>query len=120
MGFGHRVYRTEDPRTRHLRRISEMLCQRRNQEKLHQISQKIESIVWEKKGIFPNVDFYAATVMNALYIPKHYFTAFFASSRVSGWTTHILEQYGDNRLIRPTSKYIGAYGRKYQPLNQRT
>ncbi len=119
MGFGHRVYRAEDPRAKHLREMSEKLCQRTKQEHFYKKSHKIEDIVRQKKGIFPNVDFYAATVMHALGVPREYFAAFFASSRVSGWTAHIIEQYRDNRLIRPTSKYIGSYGRSFTPIKDR-
>ncbi len=119
MGFGHRIYRAEDPRARHLREMSEKLCRRTNQEHLYKKSHRIEDIVRQKKGIFPNVDFYAATVMHALGVPREYFATFFASSRVSGWTAHVVEQYGDNRLIRPTSKYIGSYGRPFTPIEDR-
>ena len=120
MGFGHRVYRAEDPRARHLREMSGKLCRRTNQEHLYEKSHKIEDIVRKKKGIFPNVDFYAATVIHALGIPREYFTAFFASSRVLGWTAHVIEQYHDNILIRPTSKYIGLYGKPFTPIEKRS
>jgi len=119
MGFGHRVYRAEDPRARHLREMSEKLCQRTNQEHLYKKSHRIEDVVRQKKGIFPNVDFYAATVMHALGVPREYFATFFASSRISGWTAHVIEQYKDNRLIRPTSKYIGSYGRPFTLIEDR-
>ena len=110
MGFGHRVYRTEDPRTRHLRDYSELLCESPNQQHLHEIAQRIEQAVMDAKGMYPNVDFYSATVQHALGIPPEYFTAVFAASRTAGWIAHIIEQYADNRLIRPTSKYMGEMG----------
>ena len=119
MGFGHRVYRTEDPRARHLRAQSELLCSRANLSHLHDICREIEQVVFNAKGIYPNMDFYSATVQHALGIPKNYFTTVFAASRVSGWIAHILEQYADNRLIRPTSKYMGKYGREVRPLDAR-
>lgn len=119
MGFGHRVYRTEDPRARHLRTVSEALCRKVNQGHLYDISRRIEEVVQSKKGIYPNVDFYSATVQHALGIPKEYFTAVFAASRCAGWIAHILEQYADNRLIRPTSKYIGQYDRRFVPASDR-
>ncbi|MEW6355032.1 MAG: citrate/2-methylcitrate synthase [Planctomycetota bacterium] len=119
MGFGHRVYKTEDPRATHLRRVSESLCKKAGHEHLYQISHRIEQVVKEAKGIYPNVDFYSATVQHAMGIPKEFFTAVFAASRTSGWIAHILEQYHDNRLIRPTSKYIGKYGREFAPLDRR-
>lgn len=119
MGFGHAVYKGEDPRTKHLRTVSEALCHRANQSKFYEMSHRIETLVLEKKGIYPNVDFYSASVQHALGIPKEFFTTVFAVSRVVGWTAHILEQYEDNRLIRPTSKYTGLYGRKFVPLEER-
>ena len=119
MGFGHRVYRTEDPRSKHLRVIAEMLCQRTNNLVTYHKCKKIEDTVHKKKGIFPNVDFYAALVMHALGVPREFFTAFFASSRVTGWSAHVLEQYADAVLIRPTSKYIGEYGREFIPIEKR-
>ena len=120
MGFGHRVYRTEDPRTKHLREIGERMCHQRDTLVIYNKCQKIEDTVHEKKGIFPNVDFYAALVMHALGVPREFFTSFFASSRVTGWTAHVMEQYEDAVLIRPTSKYIGEYGREFIPIEKRS
>ncbi len=119
MGFGHRVYRTEDPRTRHLRKYSELLCEARNEKHLYEISQRIEQAVMQAKGIYPNVDFYSATVQHALGIPPEYFTAVFAVSRTAGWIAHILEQYADNRLIRPTSRYVGEMSLRFLPVEER-
>jgi len=119
MGFGHRVYRTEDPRTRHLRKYSELLCESRNEQHIHEISRRIEQAVMEAKGIYPNVDFYSATVQHALGIPAEYFTAVFAASRTAGWIAHILEQYADNRLIRPTSHYIGEISLPFLSIEKR-
>lgn len=119
MGFGHRVYRTEDPRTQHLFKYSELLCAAQNTSHLHKISQRIERAVMDAKGIYPNVDFYSATVQHALGIPPEYFTAVFAASRTAGWIAHVMEQYADNRLIRPTSKYIGDMGLPFVPIDQR-
>ncbi len=119
MGFGHRVYKTEDPRSRHLRAYSEELCGKAGLSHLFEISHRIESAVLEKKGMRPNVDFYSATVQQALGIPKEYFTCIFAVARTAGWTAHVIEQFRDNRLIRPTSKYVGGFDRKYLALEQR-
>ncbi len=119
MGFGHRVYRTEDPRTRHLRRYSELLCKAKGQEHHYEISRRIEQAVMEAKGIYPNVDFYSATVQHAMNIPPEYFTAVFAAARTAGWIAHILEQYADNRLIRPTSRYTGEMGLAFVPIDRR-
>jgi citrate synthase len=120
MGFGHRVYRTEDPRSKHLRKMAERMCQQRNSLAIYNKCHKIETTVHEKKGIFPNVDFYAAIVMHVLGVPSTFFTSFFASSRVTGWTAHVLEQYADAVLIRPTSKYIGEYGKEFIPIEKRS
>lgn len=119
MGFGHRVYEVEDPRAKHLRQYSELLCKRRGQEHFYDISHKIERIVAKAKGIYPNVDFYSATVQHALGIPPEYFTTIFTASRTAGWIAHIMEQYADNRLIRPTSKYIGELGLPFVPIEKR-
>ncbi len=119
MGFGHRVYQVEDPRAKHLRKYSEMLCELTDQKHLYEMSHKIEDIVLQQKGIYPNVDFYSATVQHALGIPPEYFTTVFAASRTSGWIAHIMEQYADNRLIRPTSKYTGELGTPFVPIEDR-
>jgi citrate synthase len=119
MGFGHRIYRAEDPRTKHLRTIAENLCHRTNTMKLYNLCIRIENVVQQKKQIFPNVDFYAAVTLNALGVPFEYFTPFFASSRISGWTAHVLEQYKDAVLLRPSSKYIGKYGRPFVSIEKR-
>lgn len=119
MGFGHRIYKTEDPRSRHLRRYSEKLCRRAGCTHLYEISHRIESMVMERKGIHPNVDFYSATVQHALGIPKEYFTCIFAMARCAGWIAHVIEQFRDNRLIRPSSNYIGGFDRKFVPMEKR-
>ncbi len=119
MGFGHRIYKTEDPRTKHLRGIAENLCHRANTMNLYNLCIRIENVVHEKKKIFPNVDFYAAVTLNALGVPFEFFTPFFASSRISGWTAHVIEQYEDAVLLRPSSKYVGEYGRPFVPVEKR-
>lgn len=119
MGFGHRVYNSEDPRSKHLRDIAKDLCHQRDTLPIYNKCKKIEHTVHHKKGIFPNVDFYAALVMHSLGVPRHFFTSFFACSRVTGWTAHVLEQYADAVLIRPTSKYTGAFGNEFIPIEKR-
>ncbi|MCW4019298.1 MAG: citrate synthase [Candidatus Bathyarchaeota archaeon] len=118
MGFGHRIYKTEDPRTKHLRGMAEHLCCRKSSN-LYNLSMKIETVVHEKKKIFPNVDFYAAVTLNSLGVPFEFFTPFFSASRISGWTAHILEQYEDAVLLRPSTKYVGEFGKAFVPLDQR-
>jgi citrate synthase len=119
MGFGHRIYKTEDPRTKHLREIAENLCKRTNNLNLYNLCIRIENVVKEKKKIFPNVDFYAAVTLNSLGVPFEFFTPFFASSRIAGWTAHVIEQHKDAVLLRPSSKYVGEYGRPFVPIEKR-
>src|SRR5437762_1145366 len=119
-GFGHRVYHTEDPRATHLREMSRDLGQRAGEPQWFEMSQRIEALVKAEKKLNPNVDFYSASTYYALGIGIDLYTPIFAVSRVSGWTAHVLEQYGNNRLIRPRADYIGPeYPQRYQPLDAR-
>ncbi len=119
-GFGHRVYRTEDPRATHLRVLSEELGRRTGHEKLYAISKRMEEVVKSEKGLNPNVDFYSASTYYSLGIPIDLFTPVFAVSRMSGWTAHVLEQYRNNRLIRPRAEYKGnPDGMPWIPIEQR-
>jgi citrate synthase len=119
-GFGHRVYTTEDPRATHLRRMSKELGERAGSTRWFEMSQRIEALVKGEKKLNPNVDFYSASTYYTLGIPIDLFTPIFAVSRVSGWTAHCLEQYANNRLIRPRTDYIGpAYPQTVLPLEQR-
>jgi citrate synthase len=119
-GFGHRVYHTEDPRATHLRQMSRDLCQRAGQPEWFEMSQRIEAVVKADKKLNPNVDFYSATTYYALGIPVDLFTPIFAVSRISGWAAHVLEQYANNRLIRPRAEYIGPeYPQRYSPVETR-
>ena len=120
MGFGHRVYKTEDPRATHLRKMSEELCRQTGQLKWYEMSREIEKYMLEEKYLHCNVDFYSATCYYALGIPIDLFTPVFAVSRISGWSAHVLEQFADNRLIRPRAEYIGPLDRTYVPIDQRT
>ena len=119
-GFGHRVYHTEDPRATHLREMSRDLGQRAGEPMWYEMSQRIEALVKGEKKLNANVDFYSASTYHALGIDIDLFTPIFAVSRVSGWTAHVLEQYANNRLIRPRAEYIGPeYPQRYQPLEAR-
>ena len=118
-GFGHRVYKTEDPRATHLRRLSKELGEDAGEIKWYDMSRIIEQTVMDVKNIASNVDFYSATVYNAMKIPIELYTPIFACSRISGWTAHLLEQYADNRLIRPAGSYIGKTDLTYIPLDDR-
>jgi citrate synthase len=119
MGFGHRVYKTEDPRATHLRKLSQRAGEMAGEMKWYEMSRTMEQVVQEEKGLYPNVDFFAASVYYSLGIPVDLFTPIFAASRVAGWTAHIREQYADNRLIRPESAYVGPPHRSYVPIDQR-
>jgi citrate synthase len=119
-GFGHRVYRTEDPRATHLRQMSRDLGKRAGSTAWFDMSQRIEALVKAEKKLNPNVDFYSASTYYALGVPIDLYTPIFAVSRVSGWTAHVLEQYANNRLIRPRADYVGPeYPQRFVPLDQR-
>jgi citrate synthase len=119
MGFGHRMYKAQDPRTKHLRGIVEDFCHRQRSLTLYNRCMKIEQMVFEKKKIYPNVDFYAAVAMDALGVSKEFFPLFFASSRISGWVAHVIEQYEDAVLLRPSADYIGEFGKQFVPMENR-
>ena len=119
MGFGHRVYKTEDPRATHLRQLSRELGEESGDDTYYRMSLDMERVVLEVKGLYPNVDFFAASVYHALGIPTDLFTPVFAVSRMSGWTAHVVEQHADNRLIRPDSEYIGPRDQKWVPIDER-
>ncbi|WP_066369242.1 citrate/2-methylcitrate synthase [Herbidospora mongoliensis] len=119
MGFGHRVYKTEDPRATHLRRLSEELGEASGDDTYYRMSKEMEEVVFAEKGLYPNVDFYAATVYHFLGIPTDLFTPVFSVSRMAGWTAHVIEQHADNRLIRPDSEYIGARDQKWVHIDER-
>ena len=119
MGFGHRVYKVDDPRAPHLKASSRALWEERGDTVLFDTSVSIEKEVKAAKPLVTNVDFYSATLLYGLNIPTDLFTPLFAMSRVAGWTAHVLEQYGNNRLIRPRARYVGKADRTYVPLEQR-
>ena len=120
MGFGHRVYKTEDPRATHLRRMSESLGERTGQPKWFRMSQVIERMIKQEKGLNANVDFYSASAYYVMGIPTDLYTPIFAVSRVSGWTAHVMEQFQNNRLIRPRAEYIGPVDVHYTPIEERS
>ncbi|HEU0214777.1 MAG TPA: citrate/2-methylcitrate synthase [Jiangellaceae bacterium] len=119
MGFGHRVYKTEDPRATHLRKMSEELAELTGESRYYEMSRRMEQVVLDTKGLYPNVDFFAASVYHALGIPTDLFTPVFAISRMSGWTAHVIEQHEDNRLIRPDSEYTGPRDQHWVPVDRR-
>lgn len=118
-GFGHRIYKGEDPRVAHLRSLSQSLCQRTNNEHWFELSARVEEAVSRERDLHPNMDFYSATLYNALGIPVDMLTTMFACSRMAGWTGHIIEQYELNRLIRPLGDYVGDLSVEYVPIEKR-
>jgi citrate synthase len=120
-GFGHRVYKVLDPRAIHLKKMSEELGKRTGHTELYEKSSRVEQTVCDLKRLNANVDFYSASTYYSLGIPVDLFTPIFAVSRMSGWTAHVLEQYRNNRLIRPRADYTGrADGQAWVPLEQRS
>ena len=119
MGFGHAVYKNGDPRAKHLREMSRQLGKLTSQENWYKMSIAIEEIVTGAKGLKPNVDFYSASVYHYLNIASDLFTPIFAISRTSGWVAHILEQYSNNKLIRPRAEYVGKRDQHYVSIDQR-
>lgn len=119
MGFGHRVYKGEDPRAFFLRQLADELGMRTGTHWIFELAREMEAVMWETKHLRPNVDFYAAPVYYSLGIPIELFTPVFAMSRMSGWCAHVLEQYAHNRLIRPRAEYVGKRDVPYLPMDDR-
>jgi citrate synthase len=119
-GFGHAVYKTYDPRATVLKRLSAESSERAGKTDLHAIAEAIEHTTFEQKGLYPNVDFYAAVVFHVLGIPTDLMTPMFAAARMAGWTAHVREQYADNRVIRPGSEYVGPPSRRWVPIDERS
>jgi citrate synthase len=119
MGFGHAVYKTMDPRATELKAMARELSEAKGDTRYYEITEELEQIVLAEKGLYPNVDLYSATVLYQVGIPIDLFTPLFAVARIVGWTAHVLEQWADNRLIRPDADYVGPLDLTYIPLDQR-
>jgi 2-methylcitrate synthase len=120
MGFGHRVYRTCDPRSDIIKAWAGKLSQEAGDTRLYPISERIEKVLWDEKKLFPNLDFYSASAYHFLGVPTPLFTPIFVCSRVAGWSAHIIEQRSNNKLIRPSADYIGPAPRDYVSIKRRT
>jgi len=119
MGFGHRVYKTSDPRSGVIKECARKLAAANGDRRIYPISERIEAVMWREKKLFPNLDFYSAAAFHFCGIPTPMFTPLFVISRTSGWSAHVIEQRGDNRLIRPTAEYIGPAPRSFVAMGQR-
>ena len=120
MGFGHRVYKGEDPRAKFLKATAKELGESVDELKWFSISERLQEAVWQAKKLFINVDFYSASLLHYLGIPTELFTTMFACARIAGWSAHVIEQTGDNRLIRPLALYVGPRDLRFVPIDQRT
>ena len=118
-GFGHRIYKTLDPRAPVLMEMSERLGKRGGNLKWYEMSSAIQRVVKEEKGLDANVDFYSASTYHSMGIPTDLFTPIFALARVSGWSAHVMEQLKDNRLIRPDAEYVGPMKQEFRPIEKR-
>lgn len=119
MGFGHRVYKTSDPRSNIIKLWSKKLADSVGDTRLYPVSERIEKVMWDRKKLFPNLDFYSASAYHFLGIPTPMFTPIFVCSRITGWAAHIFEQRANNRLIRPSADYIGPDPQPFTALDQR-
>jgi citrate synthase len=119
MGFGHAVYRTEDPRATHLRQFAKEMGEQAGNAKWYEMSRRMEEVMMREKGLYPNVDFFSASTYYMMGISLDLYTPIFALSRISGWTGHILEQFADNKLIRPRAEYVGRRDVPYVPIGER-
>ena len=120
MGFGHRVYKKQlDPRSPIIQQWAQRLSEAGGDTTLYRVSERIERLVREEKGLYPNLDFYSATAYNLCGIPTPMFTPVFVFARIAGWTAHIIEQRAGNRIFRPVADYNGPEAREYVPLEER-